>query len=76
MSLTSHQRVDLDIRLLEIEKLYRQRKPEIAQEKLESLISSGFSPEGFELGLFKSLQAEALQPLSSTPKRVPDPQYA
>jgi len=59
MGLTSHQRLDFDIRLLEIEKLYRQRKPEIAQEKLESLESSGYAPEGYELGLFMSLRAEA-----------------
>jgi transcriptional regulator with GAF, ATPase, and Fis domain len=58
MSLTSHQKTHFDIRLLEIEQLFRQRKPEIAKEQLRSLIDSGYAPEGYELGLFNSLLAE------------------
>lgn len=57
MSLTSHQNIDFDTRLLEIEELYRQRKPDIAGERIKALISSGYAPEGHELGLFKSLMA-------------------
>ncbi len=60
MSPTSRQNVDFDSRLLEVEELYRQRKPDIAGEKIRDLISSGFSPEGYELGLFGSLKAHAL----------------
>jgi len=60
MSLTSHQNSDFDSRLFEIEKLYRQRKPELAGENLRALIDSGFEPEGFELGILKSLQASDL----------------
>ncbi|UCD17457.1 MAG: sigma 54-interacting transcriptional regulator [Candidatus Zixiibacteriota bacterium] len=57
MSLTSSTEVGFDTRLLEIEELYRQRKPDIASEKLQVLKKAAFTPEGFELGLFKSLQA-------------------
>ncbi len=46
-----------DSRLLEIEELYRQRKPEIAQERITFLIDSDYDPEGFELGLFNYLLA-------------------
>ena len=57
MSLTSHQNANFDSRLLEIEELYRQRKPDIAGDRLKTLIESGYSPDGYELGLFKSLRA-------------------
>jgi len=57
MSLTSHQNVSFDTRLLEIEELYRQRKPDIAGEQLRTLEDSGFNPEGYELGLYKLLLA-------------------
>jgi transcriptional regulator with GAF, ATPase, and Fis domain len=60
MSLTSHQNVDFDSRLVEVEELYRQRKPDIAGDKIKDLFESGYSPEGYELGLFKSLQAHTL----------------
>src|SRR3989304_476566 len=60
MSLTSHQNVDFDNRLLETEELFRQRKPDIAGEKIKALESSGYSPEGYEIGLYKSLKAQAL----------------
>jgi transcriptional regulator with GAF, ATPase, and Fis domain len=59
MSPTSRQNADFDSRLLEIEELYRQRKPEIASERIKDLISSGYGPEGYELGLFLSLRAHA-----------------
>ncbi|MEW6015274.1 MAG: sigma 54-interacting transcriptional regulator [Candidatus Zixiibacteriota bacterium] len=60
MSLTSHQNLDFDNRLLEIEEQYRLRKPDIAGEKLKALETSGYAPEGYELGLYKSLKAQAL----------------
>ncbi len=60
MSLTSHQNVDFDIRLLEVEELYRRRKPDIARERLQSLGRSGYSPDGFELGLLKYLKSADL----------------
>jgi two-component system, NtrC family, response regulator PilR len=60
MSLTSRQNVDFDIRLLEVEELYRQRKPEIARERLQALDRSGYSPDGFELGLLKYLKSADL----------------
>ncbi len=60
MSLTSRQNVDFDIRLLEVEELYRQRKPEIAGERLQALSRSGYSPDGFELGLLKYLKSADL----------------
>jgi len=60
MSLTSRQNVDFDIRLLEVEELYRQRKPEIAGERLRALSRSGYSPDGFELGLLKYLKSADL----------------
>jgi len=60
MSLTSHQNIDFDIRLLEVEELYRQRKPDIARERLQSLGRSGYSPDGFELGLLKYLKSADL----------------
>jgi len=59
MSLTSHQKSDFDNRLLEVEKLYRQRKPDLAEDRLNTLIDSGFDPDGYELGILKSLQASA-----------------
>ena len=58
MSLTSHQNSVFDSRLLEIEEQYRQRKPDIAGEMVRALASSDYQPEGYELGLFKSLQAQ------------------
>lgn len=57
MSVSSHHKIDFDRRLLEIEELYRQRKPDIAGEALKTLRESGFSPEGFELGLYNLLEA-------------------
>jgi len=60
MSPTSHQNADFDSRLLEVEELYRQRKPDIAGERIRTLADSGFGPEGYELGLFKSLLAHSL----------------
>ena len=60
MSLTSHQTNEFDSRLLEIEQLYRQRKPDVAGERLKILLDSGFDPGGYELGILKSLQAANL----------------
>jgi len=60
MSLTSRQNIDFDIRLLEVEELYRQRKPDIARERLQALGHSEYSPEGFELGLYKYLKSADL----------------
>ncbi|MEW5922574.1 MAG: sigma 54-interacting transcriptional regulator [Candidatus Zixiibacteriota bacterium] len=60
MSLTSHQNSDFDNRLYEIEQLYRQRKPDIAGERLRALAESGFNPEGPELGIYKALQSASL----------------
>ncbi len=60
MSLTSHQNIDFDIRLLEVEELYRQRKPDAARTRLEALIQSDFTPEGYEQGLLSYLKAAAL----------------
>lgn len=57
MSVSSHHKIDFDRRLLEIEELFRQRKPDIAGEALKTLRESGFSPEGFELGLYNLLEA-------------------
>ncbi len=57
MSLTSHQNKDFDNRLLEIEELYRQRKPDIAGEKIRPLVETDFEPEGYDLGLYKLLSA-------------------
>ena len=57
MSLTSRQKISFDRRLLEIEELFRQRKPEIASEALSILRESDYSPEGFELGLYNLLKA-------------------
>jgi len=57
MSLTSRQKIGFDRRLLEIEELFRQRKPEIAEEALRTLRKSDFNPEGFELGLYRLLEA-------------------
>lgn len=56
MSLTSRQKIDFDRRLLEIEELFRQRKPEIAGDALKTLRESDYSPKGFELGLYKLLE--------------------
>ncbi len=47
-----------DSRLLEIETLYRQKKPDIAGELTKTLVASGYAPEGLEAGLFKSHQAQ------------------
>ena len=57
MSLTSRQKIGFDRRLLEIEELFRQRKPEIASEALSTLRESDYNPEGFELGLYNLLKA-------------------
>jgi len=57
MSVSSHHKIDFDRRLLEIEELFRQRKPDIAGEALKTLRESEFSPEGFELGLYNLLEA-------------------
>jgi Nif-specific regulatory protein len=59
MSLTSHQKQDFDNGLLEIEELYRQRKPDIAGEKVKKLKESGFSPTGYDQGLYNLLLARA-----------------
>ncbi len=60
MSLTSRQKIGFDRRLLEIEELFRQRKPELAGDALKNLCESGFCPEGFELGLYNLLEARDL----------------
>ncbi|MDD1444103.1 tetratricopeptide repeat protein [Dolichospermum sp. ST_sed3] len=60
MSLTSHQKTDFDSRLLEIEELFRQRQPDIADEAIKTLGRSNYNPEGFELGLFDLLKARGL----------------
>ena len=57
MSQASHQNVGFDIRLLEIEELYRHRKPDIAGERLSVLKDSDYNPEDFELGAYKYVQA-------------------
>lgn len=57
MSLSSHQNTAFDTRLLEIEELYRQRKPDVAEEKIRSLAESDFKPEGYDIGLFKLFKA-------------------
>nr|MBN2278249.1 sigma 54-interacting transcriptional regulator [candidate division Zixibacteria bacterium] len=57
MSLTSHQNASFDTRLLEIEELYRQRKPDLAGEQLKALAPDDFKSEGFERGLYLLLQA-------------------
>jgi len=49
--------IDFDSRLLEIEELYRQRKPDVAQEKVKSLIEGSIEYRDFEEGLFKFLEA-------------------
>ncbi len=60
MSLTSRQKIGFDRRLLEIEELFRQRKPELAGEALKAVRESDFCPEGFELGLYNLLDARDL----------------
>ncbi len=57
MNLTSNQEVGFDTRLLEIEELYRQRKSDIAKERIQALKKAAFDPKGLELGLFLCLQA-------------------
>ncbi len=60
MDQTSHQNKDFDYRLLETEELYRQRKPDVARERVREIIASGYRPEGHELGLLKYLVAADL----------------
>jgi transcriptional regulator with GAF, ATPase, and Fis domain len=52
--------VDLDIRLLEVEELYRQRKHSIAGQKLKAITDSGIRFKGYELGVYKTLRATEL----------------
>jgi transcriptional regulator with GAF, ATPase, and Fis domain len=54
---TSRQKTSLDNRLLAINELYRQRKPDIAAERIKELESENYNPQGFDLGLFNYLQA-------------------
>jgi transcriptional regulator with GAF, ATPase, and Fis domain len=70
MSLTSHQNIDFDIRLIDIEELYRQRKPDEAKERLKSLARSGYDPKGHELGLYRYVQAAGLYYASEYQKSI------
>jgi len=54
---TSQQKISLDNRLLEIEELYRQRKPDIAHEKIKLLQESDFQSNQIELAVYKYLVA-------------------
>ncbi|SYZ72981.1 hypothetical protein TRIP_C21096 [Candidatus Zixiibacteriota bacterium] len=58
MNQASHKEKECDSRLLEIETLFRQKKPEIAGDLIRNLIASGYHAEEHESGLFKSLQAQ------------------
>ncbi len=57
MSLSSHQNEGFDTRLVEIEELYRQRKPELAAERVSTLKAEGAAFEGYALGLWRLLEA-------------------
>lgn len=57
MSLSSHQKPDFDTRLIEIEELYRQRKPAIAEERIGALVEKDFDPDSINRGLYYLLQA-------------------
>jgi Nif-specific regulatory protein len=58
MNQASQKEKEYDSRLLEIETLFRQKKPDIAGDLIRTLIESGFNPDGLESGLFKSLKAQ------------------
>ena len=58
MSFTSHESVELDARLLEIEELYRRSEPRQASAALAHLERSGYSPRGVNLGLYLLLSAQ------------------
>ncbi|MCP4703853.1 MAG: tetratricopeptide repeat protein [candidate division Zixibacteria bacterium] len=57
MSLTSRQKKGFDCRLLEIEELFRQIRLDIARDALKNLRETDYSPDGYELGLYKMLEA-------------------